>query len=119
MRISDWSSDVCSSDLRRAAGGGCQGRPRPCAGRGRQLRHHHPAEVTMAEAASPILFERRGAVGWLMFDRPARRNAIDAATHLALREALPAVEAARAIRALVITGPGGAFRPEERRVGTK
>ncbi|APL96119.1 enoyl-CoA hydratase [Sphingobium indicum] len=63
----------------------------------------------MAEAASPILFERRGAVGWLMFDRPARRNAIDAATHLALREALTAVEADRAIRALVITGAGGAF----------
>src|SRR3546814_3791425 len=44
-----------------------------------------------------------------MFDRPARRNAIDAATHLALREALTAVEADRAIRALVITGAGGAL----------
>src|SRR3546814_19297862 len=63
----------------------------------------------MAEAASPILFERRRAVGWLLFDRPARRHAIDAPTHLALREALTAVEADRAIRALVNPRAAGAF----------
>src|SRR3546814_7284025 len=33
MRISDWSSDVCSSDLRR------QRRPYPAAARRRRLRH--------------------------------------------------------------------------------
>src|SRR3546814_8583202 len=36
MRISDWSSDVCSSDLnRRRAGPGRRGRPRPILRRAR------------------------------------------------------------------------------------
>src|SRR3546814_10315910 len=49
MRISDWSSDVCSSDLRLHAAGSTCPRPRPIAlGRGRG--HVEPAACSVDEA---------------------------------------------------------------------
>jgi 2-(1,2-epoxy-1,2-dihydrophenyl)acetyl-CoA isomerase len=45
----------------------------------------------------------------LTLDRPARLNAMDAAMHAALREALDAAEADPAVGAVVLTGAGRAF----------
>src|SRR3954464_12661211 len=54
-------------------------------------------------------YQRREAAAVLTIDRPARRNAIDAATAAALREGLEAFEADEAARALVLTGGDQAF----------
>jgi enoyl-CoA hydratase len=58
---------------------------------------------------SEVRYERRGAAAVITIDRPARRNAIDAATAAALRGALEAFEADEAARVLVLTGAGEAF----------
>lgn len=54
-----------------------------------------------------VRYERRGAAGVLTIDRPARRNAVDAATATALRERLQEFEADEGARVLVLTGAGG------------
>jgi enoyl-CoA hydratase len=54
-------------------------------------------------------YERSGAAAVVTIDRPHRRNAIDAATASALREALSDFEADDAARVLVLTGSGEAF----------
>jgi enoyl-CoA hydratase/carnithine racemase len=56
-----------------------------------------------------ILYEARGAVGVLTLDRPERLNAIDRRMIDELNAALDAVEADRAVRALVVHGAGRAF----------
>ncbi|WP_028474879.1 enoyl-CoA hydratase/isomerase family protein [Nocardioides alkalitolerans] len=53
--------------------------------------------------------EREGAVATVVIDRPAARNALDEATKVALRDALEAVAADDAVRAVVLTGAGSAF----------
>ncbi len=53
--------------------------------------------------------ERAGHVAWLILDRPERRNAIDRATRVALREASDELEADRDIRVVVLTGSGASF----------
>src|SRR3546814_879588 len=62
MRISDWSSDVCSSDLRRSRAGA---RPAGCAGACRHIQQHW--RFTVADDASrlhhPCGAERGGADG--------------------------------------------------------
>jgi enoyl-CoA hydratase len=58
---------------------------------------------------SEVRYERRGAAAVITIDRPARRNAIDAATAAALRGGLEAFEADEAARVLVLTGAGEAF----------
>jgi enoyl-CoA hydratase len=57
-------------------------------------------------ASSEVRFERRGAAAVLAIDRPARRNAIDAATATALRQGLEQFEADEGARVLVLTGAG-------------
>ena len=56
-----------------------------------------------------ITFERREAVGLVTLNRPARANAIDRVMLTELNAACDAVEADETIRALVVTGAGGAF----------
>lgn len=60
-------------------------------------------------SADEVRYERRGAAAVLTIDRPARRNAVDAATAEALREGLESFEADDGARVLVLTGAGGAF----------
>jgi enoyl-CoA hydratase len=56
-----------------------------------------------------VRYERREAAALLTIDRPDRRNAIDAAAAVALRQGLEAFEADEAARVLVLTGSGEAF----------
>ena len=59
--------------------------------------------------SSEVSYERRGAAAVLCIDRPARRNAVDAATAAGLRQGLERFEADEAARVLVLTGAGEAF----------
>jgi enoyl-CoA hydratase len=54
-----------------------------------------------------VRYERVGAAAVLTIDRPERRNAVDGATALALREGFERFEADAEARALVLTGAGG------------
>ena len=56
-----------------------------------------------------ITFEQRQAVALVTLNRPERANAIDRTMLAELNEACDAVEADETIRALVLTGAGGAF----------
>jgi enoyl-CoA hydratase len=55
---------------------------------------------------SEISYERVGAAAVLTITRPERRNAVDAATAVALREAFDRFEGDDGARALVLTGEG-------------
>lgn len=57
-----------------------------------------------------IALERRGPVGWLMFDRPEARNAIDAAMFIELERAWAELESDATVRVIVNTGNGAAFQ---------
>ena len=54
-----------------------------------------------------VRYERVGAAAVLTIDRPARRNAVDAAAAEAFRRALEDFEADEDARVLVLTGAGG------------
>jgi enoyl-CoA hydratase len=54
-----------------------------------------------------VRYERIGAAAVLTLDRPARRNAIDAAAAAALRRGFEDFEADEGARVLVLTGAGG------------
>ncbi|WLW57986.1 enoyl-CoA hydratase/isomerase family protein [Streptomyces sp. YU58] len=58
---------------------------------------------------SVLLTSDADGVRTLTLNRPHRRNAIDAELWEALREALAAASGDRSVRALVLTGAGGAF----------
>jgi enoyl-CoA hydratase len=60
-------------------------------------------------SSDEVRYERLGAAAVLTIDRPARRNAVDAATAEALRQGLERFEADDGARALVLTGTGEAF----------
>jgi 2-(1,2-epoxy-1,2-dihydrophenyl)acetyl-CoA isomerase len=60
-------------------------------------------------ATDNVLTERDGAVAAVLINRPDRRNALDAATKVALREALDAVADDETVRAVVLSGTGSAF----------
>jgi enoyl-CoA hydratase len=60
-------------------------------------------------SSDEVRYERKGAAAVLTIDRPARRNAVDAATAAALREGLERFEADEGARVLVLTGAGEAF----------
>ncbi len=60
-------------------------------------------------SSDEVRYERQGAAAVLTIDRPARRNAVDAATAEALRQGLERFEADEDARALVLTGSGEAF----------
>ena len=56
-----------------------------------------------------VLVERRGEVVWLTFNRPQARNAMTFAMYERMAEVAGEVDADRGVRALVLTGAGGAF----------
>ena len=53
-----------------------------------------------------LLVEKRGAAGWLVFDNPAKRNALNAAMWRGIPEALAQFEADPGVRAIVLRGSG-------------
>jgi 2-(1,2-epoxy-1,2-dihydrophenyl)acetyl-CoA isomerase len=57
----------------------------------------------------PVLIEDHARVRVLTLNRPERRNAIDMPLRLALAEALEQADREPEVRALVLTGAGGAF----------
>lgn len=59
--------------------------------------------------APPLLCSDRDGVRTLTLNRPHRRNALDPQLWIALRDALRAVADDDSVRALVLTGAGGAF----------
>jgi enoyl-CoA hydratase/carnithine racemase len=56
-----------------------------------------------------LLIERDGPVGWLVFNRPAVGNAMDASMMGALPDAWARLEADPAVRVIAVTGRGRAF----------
>ncbi len=54
-----------------------------------------------------VRYERQGRAAILTIDRPARRNAVDGATAIALRQGLEEFEADAGARVLILTGAGG------------
>jgi enoyl-CoA hydratase/carnithine racemase len=60
----------------------------------------------MSADASIVLFEKKGPVAWMTFNRPDKRNATTPATYERIMELLDEVEGDPAIRALVLTGSG-------------
>jgi 2-(1,2-epoxy-1,2-dihydrophenyl)acetyl-CoA isomerase len=56
-----------------------------------------------------IRFSIDGAVATLALSRPERLNALNAAVHAEIRDALSAVEASASVRVLIVTGEGRAF----------
>jgi enoyl-CoA hydratase/carnithine racemase len=57
-----------------------------------------------------LLIERRGAVGWLIFNRPAEGNAMDAQMLDDLESAWSELNADPAVRVIVNTGEGRSFQ---------
>ena len=53
-----------------------------------------------------LLVEKRGAAGWLIFDNPAKRNALNAAMWRGIPAALAQFEADPDIRCVVLRGSG-------------
>src|SRR3954463_5458012 len=71
----------------------------------------------MASSSSPVypgyetlVVERRGPVGWLIFDRPDAANAMDATMLAELEGAWAELDADPDVRAIVNTGAGRAFQ---------
>jgi enoyl-CoA hydratase len=60
--------------------------------------------------AAGLAVRRSGAVGWLVFDRPAAGNAMDAAMLAALPGAWRELDDDPAVGAIVVTGTGSAFQ---------
>ncbi|HEY5943096.1 MAG TPA: crotonase/enoyl-CoA hydratase family protein [Solirubrobacterales bacterium] len=54
-----------------------------------------------------VRYERQGPAAILTIDRPARRNAVDGSTAIALRQGLEEFEADAGARVLILTGAGG------------
>src|SRR3546814_16865698 len=82
MRISDWSSDVCSSDLRkRSDRSGVRGRAQhrdhgECAGRGGKRAAAVGADGATAGAGGAARgCERRGFMGWAVVAAADRKSA--------------------------------------------
>jgi len=53
-----------------------------------------------------LLVEKRGAVGWLIFDYPAKRNAINGAMWRAIPEAMTRLDADPEVRCVAFRGSG-------------
>lgn len=63
----------------------------------------------MDNGSGIIIIERRGAIGLVIINRPERRNALDMPAWAALRDAFRSLTRSREVRAIVLTGRGGAF----------
>jgi enoyl-CoA hydratase len=67
-------------------------------------------EVGVMGEYETLRLERRGAVGWLIFDRPQVGNAMDATMLAELERAWVELDADPAVRVIVNTGAGSAFQ---------
>src|SRR6478736_3550645 len=65
---------------------------------------------SMYSGYETLVVERRGAVGWLVFDRPDRANAMDATMLAELERAWLELDADPDVRVIVNTGNGAAFQ---------
>jgi enoyl-CoA hydratase/carnithine racemase len=63
-----------------------------------------------ADDYETLVVERRGPVGWLVFDRPDRGNAMDATMLAELERAWVALDGDDDVRVIVNTGNGTAFQ---------
>ncbi len=63
----------------------------------------------MTDPVRAVLIDRQRAVAVVTVNRPDKRNALDAATHAALLEALDTLRKDDAVRVVVLTGAGKAF----------
>jgi enoyl-CoA hydratase len=66
-----------------------------------------PAQLMAYET---LVVERRGPVGWLIFDRPDAANAMDATMFRELEDAWRELDRDPAVRVIVNTGNGSAFQ---------
>jgi enoyl-CoA hydratase len=57
-----------------------------------------------------LVVQRKGPVGWLVFDRPDRGNAMDATMLAELERAWADLDGDPAVRVIVTTGNGGSFQ---------
>jgi enoyl-CoA hydratase/carnithine racemase len=60
-----------------------------------------------ADGADELIAERRGAVQWVVFNRPRARNAMTWRMYERLVEVCEAVNADRSVRVMILTGAGG------------
>jgi enoyl-CoA hydratase len=67
------------------------------------------ADPTEAQTEPPVLVEQRGEVRWLTLNRPARRNALDAALVTALAEQVTDADADPDTAVVAVTGAGPSF----------
>lgn len=63
----------------------------------------------MAETLETLTYEVRGRTGIVTFTRPEVRHSLDIAMREEIAALLPAIRADRNLRALILTGSGGAF----------
>jgi enoyl-CoA hydratase/carnithine racemase len=68
-----------------------------------------PSEAARADATALLVRERSGGIETLTLNRPAQRNALDAALLDALSSALAALHQDTELRAVVLAGNGPAF----------
>ncbi|ABW15600.1 enoyl-CoA hydratase/isomerase family protein [Frankia sp. Mgl5] len=61
--------------------------------------------------AAGLRFERDGAIGWCVIDRPAARNALTPAMYFGIKRAVQLVNTSPDLAALIITGTGDVFAP--------
>jgi enoyl-CoA hydratase len=61
--------------------------------------------------AAGLRFEREGAVGWCVIDRPSARNALTPAMYFGIKRAVNLVNQDPDLAALIITGTGDVFAP--------
>ncbi len=61
--------------------------------------------------AAGLRFEREGAVGWCIIDRPSARNALTPAMYFGIKRAVHLVNQDPDLAALIITGTGDVFAP--------
>src|SRR5438067_8708726 len=80
--------------------------PRP---RRRRPARREESPMNSPTESSGVVVERDGALLTLRLDRPAKRNAIDAAMLRALESALAAAATDPAVRAVILTGGEQAF----------
>jgi enoyl-CoA hydratase/carnithine racemase len=64
----------------------------------------------LVTAPEPLITERRGIAGWLIFNRPAAGNAMDAAMMAALPGAWQSFEDDPAVHVIIVSGIGRTFQ---------
>src|SRR3546814_3778938 len=116
MRISDWSSDVCSSDLSANGGAECIDGGRPCletdAG-GRDLGRQSPLGPPIPDGRDIVVAggKGRGRYGAGQFSRYGRRETAARTRLMSLRYARP-----RQVRLAAVKDTGHCCRKEQGQV---